>query len=386
MIKDGFQFIAFIMLFVGILVWLEMKHKESKFFKYVPALIVIYFGAMLLSTFHVWDMSVDSVSTARGVIKSAILPAMIFLMLLRADLRDIAKLGPRMILSFFAATLSIVLGFIVSFTIFKGFLADNAAQTFGALAGSWIGGVQNMAAVMEALGLNDAGMGYTLLIDSIDYSMWIMFLLAMVPFAAKFNVWTKADTSKIDEINSHLTVKFDNISKEIGYQHILLLLGTAFAVTAIARVLAPYMPGFLDTTAWTIILVTIAGIVCAMTPLGMIPGAPEVSNVLLYLLIALIAANANFGELIQAPAYIIAGFVILAIHGVVMLLLAKVFKLDLFTCGIASLANIGGVASSPVLAAAYSQALVPVAVLMALIGVITGTFLGIGVYNILALL
>lgn len=386
MIKDGFQFMAFIMLFVGILVWLEQKYKTGKFFKYVPALIIIYFGAMILSTFHVWDMSVASVSGARGAIKTAILPAMIFLMLLRADLRDIAKLGPRMILSFFAATLSIIIGFIVAFLIFKGMLAANAAKTFGALAGSWIGGVQNMAAVMEALGLNESGMGYTLLIDSIDYSMWIMLLLALVPLAAKFNVWTKADTSKIDDINKHLTVKFDTISKEVNYHHILLLLGISFGVTALAQVIAPYMPAFLDTTAWTIILVTIAGIICAMTPLGLIPGAPAVSNVLLYTLIALIASNANFAELTQAPAYIVAGFVILAIHGILMLLIAKLFKLDLFTCGIASLANIGGVASSPVLAAAYSQALVPIAVLMALIGVITGTFLGIGVSNILSML
>ncbi len=386
MIQNGFQFLTVIILFVGVFVWLEKKYQNSKFFTYCPALIIIYFGTMLLSTFSIWDMGVASVSAARGSVKSAILPAMIFLMLLRADLRDIAKLGPRMILSFFSATLTIIIGFIVSFLIFKGFLASNAPQTFGALAGSWIGGVQNMAAVMEALGLNDSGMGYTLLIDSIDYSMWIMFLLAMVPLQAKFNKWTKSDTTKIDEINQHLTLKFDSISKEIGHQHILLLLGIAFAATAVAQLIAPAMPEFLDTTAWTIILVTIAGIICAMTPLGMIPGAPAVSNVLLYLLLSLIAANANFAELTQAPAYILAGFVILGIHGVLMLMIAKVFKLDLFTCGIASLANIGGVASSPVLAAAYSQALVPVAVLMALLGVITGTFLGIAVANILSLL
>ncbi len=386
MIKDGFHFIAFITMFVGLLVWLESKHKDSKFFQFVPALIIVYFGAMILSTFKVWDMSVASVSGARGAVRSAILPSMIFLMLLRADLRDIAKLGPRMILSFFAASISIVIGFLISFTLFKGVLADNAALTFGALAGSWIGGVQNMAAVMEALGLNDAGMGYTLLIDSIDYSMWIMFLLFMVPFQVKFNKWTKADTGKIDEINKKLTLKFEGISKEIKHHHILLLLGLSFSVTALAQVGANYMPTFLDTTAWTIILATIAGIICAMTPLGLLPGASEVSNVLLYMLIALIAANANFAELTQAPAYILAGFVILGIHGLLMTGVAKLFKLDSFTCGVASLSNIGGVASAPVLAAAYSQSLVPVAVLMALIGVITGTFAGIGVANILMLL
>lgn len=387
MIKNGFQFLAFIVFFAGTVIWLEKKYKNTKFFTYVPALIIIYFGVMLMSTFNFWDMSANSVKIARGELRSAILPSMIFLMLLRADLRDIIKLGPKLILTFFAATTSIIIGFIVSFSVFKGMLASNAPQTFGALAGSWIGGVQNMAAVQQALGLNDAGMGYTLLIDSIDYSIWVMFLLALVPFANKFNKWVNADTSKIDNLNERLTKKFASISKEITFQHMIFLLGVAFGVSALCihfgTVLDAMFPNVLGASAWAIILTTIVGILFAMTPLGRVPGAPELSNVLLYTLIALIAANANFLELTQAPAYILAGFLILAIHGIAMVIIAKIFKLDLFTCGIASLANIGGVASSPVLAASYSQSLVPVAVLMALIGVISGTFGGIMVSKIL---
>jgi len=387
MIQNGFSFIAFLLFFAGVIIWLENKYKTGKFFKYIPAIIIIYFTVMLMSTFGVWEMT-DSVKMARGSIKDAILPAMIFLMLLRADLRDILKLGPKLIGTFFAASASIALGFIISFMIFKDFLAANSALTFGALAGSWFGGTQNMVAVQQALGLNDAGMGYTLLIDSIDYSMWIMFLLFLVPFANSFNKWTNANTSSLDELNEHLTAKFDSIEKEIRFPDMMFLIGIAFGVSALATFVANYLPSnaFVSGSAWTIIIVTVAGVVAAMSPLGKIPGSPELSNVLLYTLIALIASSANFGELTQAPAYIMAGFVILAIHGVIMSILAKIFKLDLFTCGIASLANIGGVASSPVLAAAYSPALVPVAILMALIGVIVGTFGGIGIATILQML
>lgn len=72
----------------------------------------------------------------REVLKDAILPSMIFLMLLRADLRDIAKLGPRMIISFFTATFTIMIGFTVAFMIFlKRSLADNAPLTFGNFGG-----------------------------------------------------------------------------------------------------------------------------------------------------------------------------------------------------------------------------------------------------------
>ena len=391
MITDGFQFIALLFFVSGIVIYLEKKFKNGIFFKYIPALVIIYFGAMILSTLGVWDMNVESVSKARSVLKDAILPSMIFLMLLRADLRDIAKLGPRMIISFFTATFTIMIGFVVAFLIFKGSLASNAPLTFGALAGSWVGGTQNMVAVQQAVGLEGSGMGYTLLIDSIDYSIWIMFLLFLVPFANKFNKWTKADTSKIDNINEHLTAKFSTISKEITFQDIFLLLSVSLGVTAVTGIMGNELVkvpalAFMGATGWTIIITTILGVIFAMTPLARIPGSPEVSNVLLYMLIGLIASNANFMELTQAPAYILAGFVILIIHGVLMAIIGKVFKLDLFTCGIASLSNIGGVASSPVLAAAYSQSLVPIAVLMALIGVITGTFFGIGVAKFLTLL
>lgn len=391
MITDGFQFIALLFFVSGILIYLEKKFKNGRFFKYVPALVIIYFGAMILSTLGVWDMSAESVSKARSILKDAILPSMIFLMLLRADLRDIAKLGPRMIISFFTATFTIMIGFVVAFLLFKGRLASNAPLTFGALAGSWVGGTQNMVAVQQAVGLEGSGMGYTLLIDSIDYSIWIMFLLFLVPFADKFNKWTKADTSKIDNINEHLTAKFSTISKEITFQDMFFLLSVALGVTAVTGIIGNAMVkvpalAFMGATGWTIIITTILGVIFAMTPLARIPGSPEISNVLLYMLIGLIASNANFLELTQAPAYILAGFVILIIHGVLMAIIGKVFKLDLFTCGIASLSNIGGVASSPVLAAAYSQSLVPIAVLMALIGVITGTFFGIGVAKFLTLL
>ncbi|WP_067138979.1 DUF819 family protein [Oceanivirga salmonicida] len=391
MITNGFHFVALLLFLSGGVIFAEKKFKDSWFFKYIPSLVVIYFGAMVLSSLNVWDMSVESVSSARGILRSSILPAMIFLMLLRADLRDIAKLGPRMILSFFASTTTIITGFIVSFIIFKNGLDPNAPMTFGALAGSWVGGTQNMVAVQQAIGLKGSGMGYTLLIDSIDYSLWIMFLLFLVPFAPKFNKWTKADTTKIDKINERLTAKFDKISKVITFHDISFLLGIGFAVTAVTGIVAEKIAelpvlSFMGATAWTIILTTILGIIAAMTPLARVPGSPEVSNVLLYLLIGLIAAGAKFSELTEAPIYILAGFVILAIHGILMVIISKIFKLDLFTCGIASLANIGGVASSPVLAAAYSQALVPIAVLMALIGVITGTFFGIALANFLQFL
>ena len=75
-----------------------------------------------------------------------------------------------------------------------------------------------------------------------------------------------------------------------------------------------------------------------------------------------------------------------AIYAVLLLAFSKLFKLDMFTAAVASLANIGGTASAPVLAGSYAGSLVPVGILMALLGYVIGTPCGILVANIMKML
>ena len=112
-------------------------------------------------------------------------------------------------------------------------------------------------------------------------------------------------------------------------------------------------------------------------PLGKVAGSGEVSSLLLYAVIGLLASRASLLELGEAPAWIATGFIVLGIHAVLMLIICKLLKLDLFTAGVASLANIGGTASAPVLAGSYSGSLVPVGILMALMGYVVGTPLAV---------
>ena len=123
-----------------------------------------------------------------------------------------------------------------------------------------------------------------------------------------------------------------------------------------------------------------------MTPLSKEASAQPLANIMLYLIVALIASRADFSELNDAPLYIMAGFMIIAIHSIIMVIFAKIFKLDLFSLGVASLANIGGVASAPILAGAYNKALIPIGVLMAMMGYIVGTFMGLGISQILQMI
>ena len=382
MIENGILYLAVIILIATAIVYTEKK-SQAKLFEYLPSIVILYFVVMLFSTFGLWQKS-ESVTATYKAVKSNLLPSMIFLMLLSADMREIFKLGKKMLLTFLLASFSIALGFIGMFTLFHTYFGEESWKPFAALSGSWMGGTANMVAVQGALNLPDSAMGYTLLIDSIDYAIWVMILLALVPFAKKFNHWTKADTSIIDEVGARLAEKEES-KAPMSVRSVVILLGSAALVSLLSQYLAPLLPttSFLTTTTWIVIMATLAGIFFAMTPLAKLSGASTLATMMLYLIVALIASRANFAELTEAPMYILAGFVIIVIHMMIMVLFAKIFKLDLFSLGIASLANIGGVASAPILASAYSKALIPIGVLMAMMGYIVGTFGGLMVGKVL---
>ena len=385
MITNGFTYIAVLIFIAALLVWLQ-KYTKSKFFDYAPPIVLLYLITMIFCTLNVWDL--EATKPAYSALKNNILFAMIFLMLLRCDIRKIFKLGPKMLGGFFCASITISLGFIITYAILHGPLGEGAWKALGALCGSWMGGSGNMIAVQAALDIGEADMAYALVVDSIDYSIWVMFLLWAINLAPKFNKWVKANTKTLDEVSKRLEDDAKANDGSITFVNIIFLLGLSLVVSALGQNIGTTLNGalpFLDTSTWTVLFITLAGLAGALTPVGKMAGTTELSNVMLYSVVALLASRASFLELTDAPVWIIAGFMILGIHGILMVLCAKIFKLDMFTCGVASLANIGGSASAPILAGAYSGALVPVGVLMALMGYVIGTGGGLIVANIMSL-
>lgn len=389
MITNGFPYVAALIFMAAVLVTLEKSAAGGmkKFFKYVPASVLCYLTAMLLCTLRLWDL--EATQAAYSGLKNNLTYAMIFTMLLRCDIRKVMKLGPKMLLGFFCATFSIVIGFIAAFLLMKGIIGSDAWMGLGALCGSWIGGSGNMIAVQAAMDISEADLGYALVIDSIDYSLWVMFLLWAIQLAPRFNKWAKADTGKLDDVSARLEAEASVNVSRVSFQSLLLLIGSALLVSAVASQVGDYLyglTGFSDKATWTVLFVTAVSLAAAISPLGKVPGSDEVANLLLYVVISLLASRANLLELGDAPAWILTGFIVLGVHAVLMLAACKVLKLDLFTAGVASLANIGGTASAPVLAGAYVGSLVPVGILMALMGYIVGTPVAVLCANILKML
>lgn len=380
MITNGFTYFAVLCALCGGLLAAQKYIKNKyvqKFFGLLPPIVLVYLIGMILCTINFWDL--EATKPTYSGLKNNILYGMIFLMLLRCDIRKMVKLGPKMIIGFFVGSVTVMTGFIVTFIIMKNLLGPDSWKALGALCGSWIGGSGNMATLQEIFQVSESDYAYALVVDSIDYSIWVMLLLWSTRFAPMFNKWTKADTSRLDEVSMSIAEEMDEKKEGITFASLMVLIGSALLVSAVGQNVGALLAnsiGLLDKATWIVLFITAVGLICALTPFGKIAGTAELSNVFLYAVVGLLASRANFMELNDAPMWIISGFMILAIHGILFTIFAKLLKMDLFTCGVASLANIGGVASAPILAGTYSGSLVPVGVLMALFGTVSGTYLG----------
>lgn len=380
-ITNGFMYIAFLMCLAGILLALE-KYTKWKIFNVVPPLVWIYVLNMIFCTLGLYHSK--EVSAAYKALKNNLLYAMIFVMLLRCDFRKLAKLGGRMVAIFLGCSLTLFVGFIVGYPIFKGSLGSDTWGAVAALYASWVGGSANMAAMQAALPVDAGAYSYALALDTVCYSVWIALLLLMVRYASKWNNAVKADTSKLQAVADAAAAEVAKEKKQAGGADWIFLIGLSLIVSAISQYVGASLNGALrdvglamfDKGSMTTLFVTVLGLVCAMTPLGKVPAVEELSSVYLYAVVSLLASTASVTDLLAAPMWVVYGFFILAVHVILMFFLSKLFHWDLCMVSTASLANIGGAASAPIVASAYDASYAGIGVLMGVLGAAVGNFAG----------
>ena len=390
MITNGFTYIAFLMFVACFLLFLQ-KNTKWKIFDLVPPLVWIYVLHMIFCTVGLYDLG--ETKATYNAFKNNLLYAMIFVMLLRCDFRKLAKLGPRMIAIFLGCSLTLAIGTIAAYPIFMNSMggAENTWAAVAALYASWVGGSANMAAMEAAFTIDPNAYGAALALDTVCYSVWIALLLMAVKIAPKWNKICKADTSKLDAVAKVANEQVAAQKKVPTAADWIFLIGLSLMVSVISQKAGTIINDGLcaigldmfGSSTCTTVFVTVLGLICAMTPLGKLAAVEELSSIYLYAVVSLLASRATLVDLIAAPMWVVYGFVILLIHVVLMFLLSKVFKWDLCMVSTASLANIGGSASAPIVATAYDANFAGIGVLMGVLGAAIGNFLGLAMGAIL---
>jgi uncharacterized membrane protein len=350
-------------------------------FEVLPPIVWTYLFVTALAVAGVWTATADIQATQR-TITTHLLPSLLFLLMVTCDLRAILRVGPRVLLVFLIAMASILLAIILVYLAFRSVLPADGWKMLAALSATWTGGSANLVAVKQSIGLADSALPSVLLADALCYSVWVAVLFSSTAFAPKFDRWSGAATVAYPQLEP-----VSGASKPDG-AGVLLWLGIALVIEILAGFIARDLPtgSFFTTTSWTVLLATIAGLIVARTPLARIPGPAPIASALLAVLVAVLASQSNFDGIATAPLFILCGAATLLVHIALLALAARTFRFEMSLCGIASLAQIGGVASAPILAATYSTVLVPIAVLLAMLGLILGTGVGLFMAGVLSAL
>lgn len=358
------------------------KKTQWRIFNYFPPLLFIYLVPCLLSNVKL----IPAKAPVYSFLKTDILPFLLVLMLLQVNIAATVKLMGRGLLVMLAGTLGVVVGAPIAYLLVKAGLDSDAWQGFGALAGSWIGGTGNMAATAVALGLDleentSTSYTYAILADNVIYLVWLPILLTSKHFAGWFSRLTGGNKG-LAAIDKTAMEGLIPQKSDPAMRHVLYLAFFGFAMTAAAGWLAnkfPEYPSGPDARAiithdtYKILLITLGGIILSFTPASKIPGTHIFSLALVYLFVARMGATADLSQLTLSVFWFLAGaFIWILIHGAFLLAAAKWLKVDVHTAAIASAANIGGVASAPIVAAHHNPALVPMSILMALVGYAVG--------------
>jgi len=376
--------LAVLLAVLAVIFWLTQHPVAGRIFKIIPSLVFCYFVPTTLTTLGV----IPAESPLYDWIKAFVLPAALLLLILALDLRGIIRLGPKAIIMLLAGTAGVVVGGPLSLWVCQHLLPDawglpsDAWQGMAALAGSWIGGGANFVAIGEIAGTSNSMLATMVIPDVFVASIWMGILLYLSGHQAKIDAWTGANTTAIDELKHRMTEFQQRVTRVASLPDLIMILALGFVGSWLSYkigVLLPDIGTMIGSSTWKYIIITGVGVALSFTRARDLEGAgaSKLGSVMIYLLVACIGASADFRKIVEAPGFIVVGFVWMAVHVVLLLGVGKLIRAPLFFVAVGSQSNIGGAASAPVVASAFHPSLAPVGALLAVAGYVLGTYAGL---------
>jgi len=370
----------------------------KKFYYVVPAVLMCYLLPAILASSGLIS---DDTSNLYFMASRYLLPAALVLMTLSIDLKAIANLGSKAIIMFLTGSVGIIIGGPIAILLVSIFSPETVGgndfdaiwRGLSTIAGSWIGGGANQAAMLEIFQYNPEKYGGMVLIDIVVANVWMAIILLGVGKTEKIDKWLKADTSAIETLKIKVTEFTEKITRVPTLQDYMIMLCLAFTAVGVAHffgdVISTYLTSSFEAISdkksflsflgsgffWMVVIATAVGIALSFTKAKNYEGAgaSKIGGMFIYILVATIGMKMDLGKVLENPGLIAIGFIWITIHAGLLILVAKLIKAPYFFLAVGSQANVGGAASAPVVAAEFHPSLTSVGVLLAVLGYVVGT-------------
>ncbi len=364
----------------------------------MPTVLMCYLLPAILASLGIVK---EETSNTYYIASRYLLPAALILMTLSIDLKAIFNLGSKALIMFLTGTAGIVIGGPIAILIVSIFSPETVGGSdfdavwrgLATIAGSWIGGGANQAAMLEVFQYNPEKFGGMVLIDIVVANIWMAIILLGIGKSKQIDKWTKADTSSIEDLKKKVTEYTEKIARVTSLHDFMMMLFYAFTGVGIAHLLGTHFAEFLEANfevirnkekilsslgskfLWMVVFATAIGIGLSFTKAKNYEGAgaSKIGGVFIYILVATIGMKMDLGRVLENPGLIAIGLIWISIHAGLLILVAKLIKAPYFFLAVGSQANVGGAASAPVVAAEFHPSLTSVGILLAVFGYVVGT-------------
>ena len=379
---------------LGAVFWTSARRDGfwKKFYTYVPALLLCYLIPALFNTMGLID---GNASKLYPMARDYLLPSALVLLCIAIDFGAVVRLGPKAVIMFLTGTAGVMLGAAVAYmamsVIHPETVSGDTWRGMTTVAGSWIGGGANQAAMKEVFEVDATLFGQFVAVDVLVANVWMAVLLFMASRSGAFDRWTGADLSAINELKNSIEKYQAEHSRVPTLADVMVIVAIGLGVTGLSHFLAaPTVAWIASLPAewrlqdysltsnffWIVVYATTFGLLLSFTRARSMEGAgaSTIGSAMLYVLVATIGMHMDLSALLERPWLFLLGLIWITVHGGLMLLVAKLIRAPLFFMAVGSQANIGGAASAPVVATAFHPALAPVGVLLAVLGYALGTY------------
>jgi len=365
----------------------------KRFYSIIPSILLCYFIPGLLNTTGIIS---GSSSRLYDVASNYFLPASLVLMTITIDVKEMLKLGHKAIIMFLAGAFGIIIGGPLTILILSVFDPDmfiyNSEELWrgmSTIAGSWIGGGANQAAMFEVFQPSKELFSQMIAVDVIIANIWMAVLLYLVGRSDRLDKMFRADSSAIWVIKDRIEKFQERISRVTTFPDIMIMLAIGFGVTGLSHFISdqvtpwiqlnyPSLERFSLTNKffWVVIIATTLGVILSFTRVRNLEGAgaSALGRAFLFFLVATIGMNMDLSQVAKNPQMFLVGAVWISFHMLSLILVARLIKAPFFFLAVGSQANIGGPVSAPIVASAFNPALAPVGVILAVFGYAFGTY------------
>ncbi|MEM0953185.1 MAG: DUF819 family protein [Pseudomonadota bacterium] len=380
--------ITLVAVLVGVYL-VSMLRPLRGFFHYFPPVIWLYFVPMFLSTAGVVPAEHPLYST----MAKFLLPIALILLTLSTDLKAISSVGPQALLALAAGALGVSLGCLIVFVLLQSSLPDNAWQGLSLLSATWIGGSANLVAMQQSLNADPVLVGFIVVVDSIIAYSWLGLVVALSAQQRRINRWLKADDAILERVEGALRAS-EGQTRSVTTLSLSIMLGGALIIAYLARQVGEALPAIgsppiITATTWAILITVTLGLLLSGSSVGRAAReyrAAEYAYASMFLLFTSVGAQADLRAVTEAPVFLVAGILVMAIHVSILLGVCRWLRLPAFFFAVGSTANIGGATSASITATAFRPSLTTVGALLGIAGYIVGVYLPIGIASLLAAL